>query len=443
MPSNQSSSSSHHHTPNSHLEDNTPNGTHKKFKFAMKRKSKDKEAKEKEKSKEKDRERDRDRDRDREREKDKESTPSRQPPPPIPLSANQHGSNREDDEETTNKKYSRKVRKLLKQSTKYAEQKNLKFFILDCRSLEEYEAGHLPCAYWIDPKSDVSSEQLREKLTSLLEMKGCHFVLFFDGRHNSSDQLLLNNNDPLSLQQQQQDLFYGGNNNFDDNINLDEYQDEQQIFRQSLLYFFLEKRIKYISICESGYAGCHELIVGNLELVDHNFDRCLECNGKWKNSLLSSVKGRFNNLISVAGGSMEKLRNRMIESRQSKNSAINAVPLTTPTSTANAHSSTNTNFIHRASDQTSLPLFVLSNNYDTKTIDFEYRENIHLCKNEPLLMIYLSILRDRETKNSEKFQDIAHKLLVLMFSQIFSHHFSGSNWWDSTECYSPDRKSVV
>ena len=98
------------------------------------------------------------------------------------------GGNEEED--SSNRKYSHKVRKLLKQSTKYAEQKHLKFFILDCRSLEEYEAGHLPCAFWIDPTLEVSSETLRGKLNSLLEMKGCHFVLFFDGRHNSSDQRL-------------------------------------------------------------------------------------------------------------------------------------------------------------------------------------------------------------------------------------------------------------
>ena len=411
-----------HITNGNDYDEITPNGSNKKFKFAMKRKNKDK----------------------NNGDSNNNNNTTSQPPPPIP------SNNNDNDEDSTNKRYSRKVRKLLKQSTKYAEQKHLKFFILDCRSLEEYEAGHLPCAFWINPKLEVSSEELREKLNSLLSMKGCHFVLFFDGRHNSSDQLLLNNNDPLSLQQQQQDLFNMNQHYNDFNQQSEEYQDEQQIFRQSLLYFFLEKRVKYISICESGYAGCHELIVGNLELIDHNYEKCIECNGKWKNSLLSSVKGRFSNLMSVAGGSMEKLRNKykMIESRHTKQQQQSH----TNTSPSNDYNTTKDNGKLNKNDTRNKnknndkdnyylndnePSFILTNNYDTKSIDTDYLDNIHLCKNEPLLMIYLSILRNRDTKDTEKFQDVTHKLLVLVFNQIFSYHFRTNVHWEQTECYSP------
>ncbi|ETO26456.1 hypothetical protein RFI_10681, partial [Reticulomyxa filosa] len=33
----------------------------------------------------------------------------------------------------------------------YAEQRHLKFFIIDCRPKEQFEAGHLPCAFHLDP----------------------------------------------------------------------------------------------------------------------------------------------------------------------------------------------------------------------------------------------------------------------------------------------------
>eukprot|EP00488_Nonionellina_sp_1-RS-2012_P001510 TRINITY_DN2438_c0_g1_i1.p1 TRINITY_DN2438_c0_g1~~TRINITY_DN2438_c0_g1_i1.p1 ORF type:complete len:341 (-),score=62.66 TRINITY_DN2438_c0_g1_i1:230-1252(-) len=231
-------------------------------------------------------------------------------------------------------------------------------------------------------------------------MKGCHFVLFFDGRHNSSDQLLLNNNDPIM-------------EHINDHIIINETAQyrEQQLFRQNLLYFFLEKRVKYISICESGYAGIHELVVGNLELIDHVTASCIECNGKWKNSLLSSLKGRFNNLISVAGGSMEKLRNRI-----------------------SLHSSNENNGSNDNNDSNDTKFKILSNNYSRHPI---HDIHIHLCSNQPLLMIYLSILRNRDTKNVDKFRDITHKLLVLMFAQIFNFHFMESNNWSEIECVSP------
>jgi len=44
------------------------------------------------------------------------------------------------------------MRRLMRQSSKFLDlQKNLKFFILDCRPSEQFQAGHLPCAFHLDP----------------------------------------------------------------------------------------------------------------------------------------------------------------------------------------------------------------------------------------------------------------------------------------------------
>ena len=121
----------------------------------------------------------------------------------------------------------------------------------------------------------------------------------FNGRHSNIGEFLVNTNDPLAIQTEEYNARH--------NINQVKMNyDKNHLFRQASLLFFLEKRVKYISICEAGYAGCHELIVGDLELIDHNLDKCIECNGKWKKSMLSSVKGRFNNLMQAAGGAAEK-----------------------------------------------------------------------------------------------------------------------------------------
>ena len=85
----------------------------------------------------------------------------------------------------------------------------------------------------------------------------------------------------------------------------------------------------------------------------------------------------------------------------------------------------------------------MANNFDGKEIEAEYAGNVHLCRNEPLLMMYLSILRDRDTKNVDRVQDVTHKILVLMFSQIFEYHFDGEHSaameiaFDYKECLSP------
>merc|ERR1719334_1371676 len=55
----------------------------------------------------------------------------------------------------------------------------IKYFVIDCRPLEQYESGHLPCAFHLDPS--LNSESLQEKMKSILTMTGSTFCLFFDG----------------------------------------------------------------------------------------------------------------------------------------------------------------------------------------------------------------------------------------------------------------------
>jgi len=63
----------------------------------------------------------------------------------------------------------------------------LKFFILDCRPLEQYEAGHLPCAYHLDPSLLSSPAELAERVESLAAMKGCHFCFVSRKQENAGD----------------------------------------------------------------------------------------------------------------------------------------------------------------------------------------------------------------------------------------------------------------
>jgi hypothetical protein len=59
----------------------------------------------------------------------------------------------------------------------------IKFFILDCRPLAQYEAGHLPCAYHLDPDLLLKPDKLAKRVESLVSMKGCHFCFFAEGNN--------------------------------------------------------------------------------------------------------------------------------------------------------------------------------------------------------------------------------------------------------------------
>jgi uracil phosphoribosyltransferase/rhodanese-related sulfurtransferase len=125
----------------------------------------------------------------------------------------------------------------------------IKHFVIDCRPIEQYEAGHLPYAFHLDPA--LNSESLKVKMDSILTMKGFAFCLFFDGV-------------PSKL------------------TNID---------NSSHLNIFLNKRIKSVSVCRGGYYAIHQMFVsGEITLVDHDNTQCLECAG-WKKNLTS--KGNF------------------------------------------------------------------------------------------------------------------------------------------------------
>ncbi|ETO11307.1 hypothetical protein RFI_26072 [Reticulomyxa filosa] len=99
----------------------------------------------------------------------------------------------------------------------------------------------------------------------------------------------------------------------------------------------------------------------------------------------------------------------------------------------------------------SYEMFELNNYFDTKEFPSNYPQ-IHLCKNDPMLMIYLSLvksksirlsnyiyvyictyicvylllhkqLRDKDTKDMEKFRVVTQKILTLMFNQMLQYHY--------------------
>jgi len=187
----------------------------------------------------------------------------------------------------------------------------IKYFVIDCRPLEQYEAGHLPCAFHLDPS--LNSESLQEKMKSILTMKGSAFCLFFDGVPSKRT-----------------------------NINY-----------SSHLYYFLNKRIKYVSICWGGYYRVHQMLVsGELELVDHDSARCLECSGYKKNQ---NNKGNFASYMKKfynAAESLKRSNQSRVESSIPK--AVRVLPPTVDlrlTMTVLRDKNTNNTLYHKASNR--------------------------------------------------------------------------------------------
>lgn len=147
----------------------------------------------------------------------------------------------------------------------------VRYFLLDCRPLEQYESGHLGSAFHIDPKLVDDKDALEKKVQEFASVKSCNLHFCFI---SSEDE-------------------------------------ENRAQRAFLNDFFLERRFQYVSNCQGGYEACHALVAasnGTFELVDHKRNKCLCCNGtrvakpsqrksaSGRDKFLSSMRERLNKI---------------------------------------------------------------------------------------------------------------------------------------------------
>ena len=159
-----------------------------------------------------------------------------------------------------------------------AEPDDLKFFVLDCRPLPQYNSGHLPMSFHLDPEllEERRAEELERRLDALSGMRGCHLCF--------ADAVV--DDEPL------------------DNSTSNEPNNNAPSPQLAFLSLMLRRNFKYLSIITGGFAACHARILGlerSSELVDHRPDDCLECNGrrfsrKEKRSLFNSVSAGMKRL---------------------------------------------------------------------------------------------------------------------------------------------------
>ena len=154
----------------------------------------------------------------------------------------------------------------------------LKYFVLDCRPLSQYNSGHLPMSFHLDPEllEERRAEELERRLDALSGLRGCH-LCFADAAVD--DEPLESANDATAA-------------------------NNAQSPQLAFLALLLRRNFKYLSLVTGGFAACHARILSlerGSELIDHRPDECLECNGrrfsrKEKKSLFNSVSAGMKRL---------------------------------------------------------------------------------------------------------------------------------------------------
>ncbi|XP_034936635.1 TBC1 domain family member 23-like [Chelonus insularis] len=139
------------------------------------------------------------------------------------------------------------VKSMEKTSILSAVSKNIRFFIIDCRSQEEFDAGHLPTAYFLDYNLRITNpikfsdniEKLRDLQTSLLknDIKARHFCFIDSGR------------------------------------------EEHKNYTDMVIRSCQRRDIKYINLLVGGYKALHEYVGNDVDnfFASHNAQRCAVC----------------------------------------------------------------------------------------------------------------------------------------------------------------------
>ncbi|XP_011500394.1 PREDICTED: TBC1 domain family member 23 [Ceratosolen solmsi marchali] len=126
----------------------------------------------------------------------------------------------------------------------------VRFFLVDCRPAEQYNAGHLPTAFHLD----------------------CNLMLQEPAAFTTAVQGL--------LQAQRQALAVGSQAGGEHLCFLGSGRQEEDRYTHMVVASFLQKHTQYVSMVVNGYQAIHEYFGDEVvsSLIDHNSQFCLVCN---------------------------------------------------------------------------------------------------------------------------------------------------------------------
>lgn len=171
-------------------------------------------------------------------------------------------------------------------STPNTSVESVRFFLVDCRPAEQYNAGHLPTAFHLD----------------------CNLMLQEPAAFATAVQGL--------LQAQRQALAVGSQAGGEHLCFLGSGRQEEDRYTHMVVASFLQKHTQYVSMVTSGYQAIHEYFGDEVvsSLVDHNSQYCLVCSAnisETNSNETSPAKVKNNN--SDFFGKIKKVKGKLFD----------------------------------------------------------------------------------------------------------------------------------
>ncbi|KAL0267136.1 UNVERIFIED_CONTAM: hypothetical protein PYX00_009489 [Menopon gallinae] len=147
----------------------------------------------------------------------------------------------------------------------------VRFFLVDCRPAEQYNAGHLPTAFHLD----------------------CNLMIQEPSAFNVAVQGLLS--------AQKQSIAANSNAGGKHLCFLGSGRDEEDQYTHMVVASFLQKNTQYISMLTGGYEAIHEYFGNDMSdcLEDHDHKKCLVCTEQSSSAVKKS--GSVNQMTSESG----------------------------------------------------------------------------------------------------------------------------------------------
>lgn len=141
------------------------------------------------------------------------------------------------------------ARELVENASAETTPDSVRFFLVDCRPAEQYNAGHLPTAFHLD----------------------CNLMLQEPSAFNTAVQGLFS--------AQRQALAANSNAGGEHLCFLGSGRMEEDQYTHMVVASFLQKHTQYVSMVTNGYKAIHDYFGENVNdcLADHNFTKCLVC----------------------------------------------------------------------------------------------------------------------------------------------------------------------
>ncbi|XP_076377048.1 TBC1 domain family member 23 [Megalopta genalis] len=163
---------------------------------------------------------------------------------------------------------------------------SVRFFLVDCRPAEQYNAGHLPTAFHLD----------------------CNLMLQEPAAFATAVQGL--------LQAQRQALAVGSQAGGEHLCFLGSGRQEEDRYTHMVVASFLQKHTQYVSMVTSGYQAIHEYFGDEVvsSLVDHNSQYCLVCSANMSDTNSNETSpAKVKNNNSYFFGKIKKVKGKLFD----------------------------------------------------------------------------------------------------------------------------------